>query len=59
MKTKVYISRSNEGWTELYIPKEFQHYSYDKLINKVYQLLKPHSYKGILITENPLPFAGN
>ena len=39
------------------IPEEFQKYSYDKLVNKVYNLLRPHSYKGILITENPLPFS--
>jgi hypothetical protein len=59
MKAKVFISRSNEGWREISIPKEFQHYNYDKLVNKVYKLLKPHSFKGILITENPLPFSSN
>lgn len=58
MTAKVFISRSNEGWKEISIPKEFQHYNYDKLVNKVYNLLKPHSYKGILITENPQPFSG-
>lgn len=58
MKAKVFISRSNEGWREISIPEEFHRYSYDKLVNKVYRLLQPHAYKGILITENPLPFAG-
>jgi hypothetical protein len=59
MKTKVFISRAKEGWTELSIPEEFQKYSYDKLVNRVFKFLKPHSYKGILITENPLPFRNN
>jgi len=57
MKAKVFISRSNEGWREISIPEEFQNYSYDKLVNKVYNLIKPCTYKGILITQNPLPFS--
>jgi len=59
MKAKVFISKSNEGWREITIPEEFHKYSYDKLVNKVYNLLRPHSYKGILITENPLPFSNS
>jgi hypothetical protein len=59
MKTKVFISKSNEGWREISIPEEFQHYNYDKLVNKVYKLMRTHSFKGILITENPLPFSNN
>jgi hypothetical protein len=55
MKTKVFISKSNEGWSEINIPEEFQHFSYDKMVNKVYKILRTKTYKGLLITENPSP----
>jgi hypothetical protein len=55
MKTKVFISKTNKGWSEITIPVEFQHYSYDKMVNKVYKILRSNTYKGLLITENPLP----
>jgi hypothetical protein len=55
MKTKVFISKTNEGWSEVTIPEEFQHYTYDKIVKKVYKILKSDSYKGLLITENPMP----
>jgi hypothetical protein len=55
MKTKVFISRSNEGWSEIAIPEEFHKYSYDKMVKKVYKILKANTYKGFLITENPMP----
>ena len=55
MKAKVFISKTNEGWSEVTIPQEFQHYSYDKMVKKVYKILGNHTYKGLLITENPTP----
>jgi hypothetical protein len=55
METKVFISKSNEGWSEIAIPKEFQHYSYEKMVKKVYKILGVNAYKGLLITENPSP----
>jgi len=55
MKTKIFISKSNEGWSEIAIPEEFHHYTYDKMVKKVYKILQPNTYKGFLITENPMP----
>jgi hypothetical protein len=55
MKAKVFISKQNEGWSEITIPEEFQHYPYDRLVKKIYQVIKPDTYKGFLITENPEP----
>ena len=55
MKTKVFISRPKEGWSELTIPEEFQQYSYNQMVKKVYKILDVNSYKGLLITENPTP----
>jgi hypothetical protein len=56
MKTRVFISKPDEGWSELEIPEEFRKYPYDKLVNKVHNLLHETIYKGLLITENPMPF---
>jgi hypothetical protein len=59
MKAKVFISKPNEGWSELIIPEEFQHYPYDRLVKKIYQVIKANTYKGFLITENPEPVLNN
>lgn len=56
MKTKVYISRPEKGWTEVDIPEEFQQFNYEKLVNQIHAFLRKKSYKGLLITENPCPF---
>jgi len=56
MKTRVYISETNAGWTEVSLPGEFQQFSYDTLVNRVHSLLNRENYKGLLITENPRPF---
>jgi hypothetical protein len=58
MKTKVYISRPNKGWSEVDIPGEFQQFSYEKLVNRIHAFLNRKNYKGLLITENPAPFPG-
>jgi hypothetical protein len=57
MKTRVFISRPNEGWSEIEIPEEFRKYPYDKLVRRIHFLLKDVYYKGLLITQNPLPFS--
>ncbi len=56
MKTKIFISRMNEGWSEVEIPKQFQHFTYDKLVLVAHTFINMRSYKGILITQNPSPF---
>ncbi len=56
MKTKVYISRPDKGWSEVVIPEEFQHFSYERMVNQVHTFLHRKGYKGLLITENPCPF---
>ncbi|MBN1952372.1 MAG: hypothetical protein JW801_14320 [Bacteroidales bacterium] len=56
MKTQVYISRQDKGWTKFDIPSEFQKLSYEKLVNRIHTLLSRGSYKGLLITQNPEPF---
>jgi hypothetical protein len=56
MKARVFISKQGEGWTEVEVPEEFNKYSYDKLVCKVHKLLPQTIYKGLLITENPMPF---
>ena len=56
MKVKVFVSKPNEGWCEFNIPKDYQHYSYEKLVRQIHHLLKRQLYKGLLITENPSPF---
>jgi hypothetical protein len=56
MKTRVFISRPDEGWSEIEVPEEFRKYPYDKLVGKVHELLQQTVYKGLLITENPKPF---
>lgn len=56
MKTKVFISKANQGWSELEVPEEFKKLSYEKLVGSVYAYLKQFPYKGLLITQNPSPF---
>lgn len=56
MKTRVYVSETNGGWTEVILPREFQQFNYDKLVNRIYSFLNRKNYKGLLITENPSPF---
>ena len=56
MKTKVYISKPNRGWSEFHIPGEYQHLSYEKLVNRIHTLICRSNYKGLLITQNPEPF---
>lgn len=56
MKTKVFVSRPNEGWSEIRIPKEFEDFSYEIIVSRVHAMLRWKSYKGLLITENPSPF---
>ena len=56
MKTKVFISKTNQGWSELEVPEEFKKLSYEKLVGSVYTYLKQYPYKGLLITQNPSPF---
>jgi hypothetical protein len=56
MTTKIFISRVNEGWTEVEVPKEFQHYPYERLVLVAHKMLGEKSYKGLLITQNPAPF---
>jgi len=58
MKAKVFISKPNEGWSELSVPKEFEKYSYEKLVKFTHRILQRNKYKGLLITENPSPFSG-
>jgi hypothetical protein len=58
MKTKIFISRVNEGWTEVQVPKEFEQYPYEKLVRIAHRLLREETYKGLLITQNPAPFSG-
>ncbi len=59
MKAKVFISKQNEGWSEVRIPEEFEKYPYEKLVNITHRLLQRNKYKGLLITENPSPFSGH
>jgi hypothetical protein len=56
MKTQVFISKQNEGWSQLDIPGEFEKLSYDKFVNRIHTFLKRNAYKGLLITQNPEPF---
>lgn len=56
MKTKVFISRPDEGWSELEIPQEYRKLSYEKMVSRIHVYLKKYPYKGLLITENPSPF---
>jgi hypothetical protein len=55
MKTKVFISRPHQGWTEIQLPDVYTKLSYEKLVNRVHIYLKQYSYKGVLITQNPAP----
>jgi hypothetical protein len=57
MKTKIFVSRRNEGWSEVEIPEEFQQYPYDKLVKNVHKLVEEKPFKGLLITQNPFPFS--
>lgn len=56
MKTKIFVSKPNEGWSELTIPEDYRHYSYEKLVKYMHRLIQRPMYKGLLITENPAPF---
>jgi hypothetical protein len=56
MKTRVFISNPDEGWSEIDIPEEFCKYPYDLFVSNVHKLLQHTVYKGLLITENPMPF---
>ncbi len=56
MKTKVFISRPDEGWVEVEVPHKYRKLSYEKLVSQIHVYLKQYSYKGVLITENPMPF---
>ena len=58
MKTQVYISKQDKGWSKFEIPMEFQKLSYEKLVNRIHKLLNRSNYKGLLITQNPEPFGG-
>lgn len=55
MKTKIFISKPDEGWKEVRIPDNFRRYSYDALISVMHKFIDLSQYKGILITENPEP----
>lgn len=57
MRTKIYISRPDMGWTEVDVPEKYRYYSYEALIKVVHQFVDVESCKGILITENPNPFS--
>jgi len=57
MKTKVFISKPHEGWSEVNIPEEFRKCSYEKIVRIAHQLVHKSMYKGLLITQNPSPFA--
>jgi hypothetical protein len=57
MKTRIFVSRRNEGWTEVEIPEEFQQYPYDKLVRNAHRFLGDKAYRGLLITQNPSPFS--
>jgi hypothetical protein len=56
MKTKIFISKANEGWSEVEIPAKFQQIPYEKLVLLAHTFLKKRNYKGLLITQNPSPF---
>jgi hypothetical protein len=56
MKTKIFISRPDEGWEEIDLPSEYKKLSYEKLVSRIHIFLKQHPYKGVLITKNPAPF---
>lgn len=56
MKTKVFISNPGEGWSEIEVPEAFHKYPYDLFVSNVHKLLHHTVYKGLLITENPMPF---
>ncbi|MBN1599829.1 MAG: hypothetical protein JW894_16155 [Bacteroidales bacterium] len=55
-KIKVFVSKQNEGWSELNIPKEFRYFSYDKMVRNIHKIVERNDYKGLLITQNPEPF---
>jgi len=55
MKIKVFISRPEQGWSEIQIPELYHNLSYEKLVSRIHIYLKNYSYKGVLITENPAP----
>jgi len=57
MKVKIFVSRPNEGWSEIDIPESYQRYSYERVVKQIHCLLERHRYKGLLITENPSPFS--
>lgn len=59
MKTRVFISNPDAGWSEIDMPEEFRKYPYDLFVSKVHKLLDQTVYKGLLITENPMPFFTN
>jgi hypothetical protein len=56
MKAKVFISKPNAGWSEIDLPDDYQHFSYEKQVKQIHHFLKHYRYKGLLITENPSPF---
>jgi len=56
MKTRVFISNPGEGWSEIEIPESFHKYPYDLFVSNVHKLVHHTVYKGLLITENPMPF---
>jgi hypothetical protein len=54
--TRVFISKPDEGWSEVEIPDEFNKFPYEKLVSIMHKLVQKRTYKGLLITENPMPF---
>ncbi len=56
MKTKVFISQPDKGWSELDVPQEYKKFCYEKMVSQIHVYLKQYPYKGLLITENPSPF---
>lgn len=55
-RIKVFVSRQNEGWTEVCIPKNFSDNSYEYIVKHIGCIVTETPYKGLLITENPDPF---
>jgi hypothetical protein len=56
VKTKIFLSKPNEGWKEVNVPDNFRHYSYDALISVMHRFIDLSQYKGILVTQNPDPW---
>lgn len=51
--TRIFISKTANGWQEVKVPDFYQRYSHDALLSVVHQFIGRRKYKGILFTENP------